>query len=204
MNFLVILFSMFSSLAGGAQLNGLEQARLGLSELGAVSVETKKKVTLELTGRETTQSGKLYLKGHQFYWEITEPNKEYVQFDGKTLKTLSYDQNGSNPQAIIWEDKEGSLVKQPLFAILDAKQKLESHFSIKQEGVEFVLTAKNENVSPSSLRVVVEDKVIKKIYYSEDGLSKVVIEIEAPKPVEASLVDGLKVEIPKDAKITRQ
>ena len=180
MKFLIILFSTLAASISGAtekpadSLKSLRETLVRIQKTKLVEFQLEKKVVSEIMGSEKTYHGRSFLQGSLFRFEIKDPDKSLVVFDGKTLWIVQYPNPGlGGPTQVLRGQIHGKQKEQMLLTELLAKGKLLDSFTLAKTGEDdsgqsFEGTPKDKGFNLQKVNLTVKGKELKKLEYVDD------------------------------------
>lgn len=159
-----------------SELNVLNQTTAKYRNAKMVQMDLEKVVVSELTGKQSTYKGTIYLSAGLFRMVHSAPEKSTLVFDGTTVwNEQPPSEDFPGPIQVTKTKLSGKNKSQTLFATLLTKDPITKHFRILDSKVEDGLTIyeaqplTNEvTVKSLTLKVQNKDKQVSEISYKDD------------------------------------
>lgn len=177
---------------------------------GVLELIVEKTVESEWRGQPQVSKGVMHIGKERFRWEITEPEKSVVVFDGKTLWTIQEPAKDlKGPTQVTKSRVTGKAKNQILVKILSGGKSFSSRFKIlkvnaKAPGVkEYQLEPVTPDPTVKQFSVIVEVKPenLRALSYTDEIGNKTTFQFLSKTPLRKSSTDLFKAEIPANAQV---
>lgn len=174
--FLPLLILSSSSLSLAKTSEALNAVTKRYRDAKMVEMNVDKTIKSELLGKETKDSGMMYLSAGKFRWETEAPQKSLLVFDGSTIWTVQYLPKEFGGGVQVGKSKVDKKTKsQILISTLLGNEPIEKNFKVLKEEkngdvtkVEVAPQGNDLTVKKLNLVLNTKEKALSEVSYVDD------------------------------------
>lgn len=175
-----------------------------------VEIAAKKTIKSEILGKETNYDGKIYLSSKLFRWEVEQPEKSVIVFDGNYLWNAQFSKSDKEPALVTQAKVDKKNKSQMLVGILFGNGSVKNQLKVMNEKtngsvieIEAVALGTDVNIKNLKMKLDSINKSIIEISYEDDLENLIIFKFTKTDFKNEVSKNLFKFNPPKNAKVTK-